>query len=45
MGICWAIISRGRRRTWLGSSARSCGGIEFGISCIRHSEWISGFSG
>lgn len=31
------VIPRGRRRAWLVSSAGSCGGIEFGISCIRHS--------
>lgn len=38
MGVCWVVISRGRRRTWLVSSAGSCGGIEIRISCIRHSE-------
>lgn len=42
MGVCWVVISRGRRRTWLGSSAGSCGGIEFGI---RHFERTSVYSG
>lgn len=44
MGVCWVVTSRGRRRTWLGSSAGSCGGIEFRICCIRHSERTSVYS-